>query len=49
MKSKLMSIILAAAMTMTAVTFPAPIQMDAQSESLIVRKFDLGGQETVFM
>ncbi len=43
MKSKLISTILAAAMTMTAVAFPAPIQMDAQADSLIVKKFDLGG------
>jgi len=43
MKSKLISTILAAAMTMTAVAFPAPIQMDAEADSLIVRNFDLGG------
>ena len=30
-------------MTLTAVTFPAPIQMEAEADSLIVRKFDLGG------
>ena len=30
-------------MTMTAVTFPAPIQMEVEADSLIVRKFDLGG------
>ena len=33
-------------MMMTAVTFPAPIQMDAVADSLIVRKFDLGGLGT---
>lgn len=43
MKSRIISTVLAAAMMMTAVTFPAPIQMDAVADSLIVRKFDLGG------
>jgi hypothetical protein len=40
MKSKLISTILAAAMTMTAVTTTMPLKADA--DSLIVRKFDLG-------
>ena len=43
MKSKLISTILAAALTMTAVTLPIPLKLDAEADSLIVRKFDLGG------
>ena len=46
MKSRIISTVLAAAMMMTAVTFPVPIQMDAVADSLIVRKFDLGGLGT---
>ncbi len=46
MKSKLISTILAAAMTMTVVTLPMPLKTDAESDSLIVRKFDLGGLGT---
>ena len=46
MKSRIISTVLAAAMMMTAVTFPATIQMDAVADSLIVRKFDLGGLGT---
>ncbi len=48
MKSKLISTILTAAMTMTAVTLPMPLETDAGAESLIVRKFDLGGLGTDF-
>ena len=46
MKSKLISTILAAAMTMTVVTLPMPLKTDAEADSLIVRKFDLGGLGT---
>ena len=43
MKSKIIAALISAAITMTAVTFPAPMKTDAESDSLIVRKFDLGG------
>ncbi|MBQ6942860.1 MAG: GDSL family lipase, partial [Ruminococcus sp.] len=43
MKSKMIAALISAAITMTAVTFPAPMKTDAESDSLIVRKFDLGG------
>ena len=43
MKSKLISTILAAAMTLSAVTLPMPLKTNAEADSLIVRKFDLGG------
>ncbi len=43
MKSKIIAALISVAITMTAVTFPAPMKTDAESDSLIVRKFDLGG------
>lgn len=43
MKSKLISTVLAAAMTLSAVTLPMPLKTNAEADSLIVRKFDLGG------
>ncbi|MBQ6945703.1 MAG: GDSL family lipase, partial [Ruminococcus sp.] len=43
MKSKLISTIFAAAMTLSAVTLPMPLKTNAEADSLIVRKFDLGG------
>ncbi len=43
MKAKRISTLLAAAMTMTALTLPMPLIMNAQADSRIVRRFDLGG------
>lgn len=43
MKFRIIPAIVSAVMTMTAVTIPAPMKTDAESDSLIVRKFDLGG------
>lgn len=46
MKSKIISAVLAAAMAITNVSIPMPMKTVAETDSLIVRKFDLGGLGT---
>ena len=46
MKSKIISTVLAAAMAITNVSIPMPMKTVAETDSLIVRKFDLGGLGT---
>ena len=46
MKSRIISALVSAVMTVTAAAFPAPMKTNAEADSLIVRKFDLGGLGT---
>ena len=43
MKPKIIAALISAAMTLSAVTLPMTLKTNAEADSLIVRKFDLGG------